>query len=439
MNDSNTILVVDDEPAGRETLAGLLLAQEYHLAFAASGIEALQQALDLRPDLILLDVMMAGMDGFEVCRRLRNDQSIGDVPIIMLTAPFDRVELRARVRTLMRLNRHRRLLAERDKLARVIEFAPDGLLIVDHTGTIVLANPAVVRMVGAQQQAELLGKQITALLSTSQGASCQAAMARVLDGSATVVRVEIALASPTGISVPVEMQIGFLRWNDRPAAQIIARDISERKQAELLEEERRQLAYELHDGLAQMVVSTHQHLQAFAARHRPRTQPTRVELDRILDLAHRSATEVRRVIAGLRPTALDDFGLATALQMQVGALQADGWDVSYQATLGAERLTPAIETVLYRVAQEALTNVRKHAQTTRVAVTLERHSNGVRLTIRDWGRGFEPAQALANTGLGQRIGLRGMHERVALLGGRWNIHSNPGAGVEITAEIPVAT
>jgi signal transduction histidine kinase len=227
--------------------------------------------------------------------------------------------------------------------------------------------------------------------------------------------------------------------NEQPAAQIIGRDITERKQADLLEAERRHLAYELHDGLAQMVVGVHQQLQAYAASHRPRTGPTPTELDRILDLACRSVTEVRRVIAGLRPIALDDFGLAAALQMHMRALHAGGWTVSYQETLGAERLAPSIETALYRVAQEALTNVRKHARTTRVAVVLERNKHNLRMTIRDWGCGFDPAQVLRGAGLGERIGLRSMQERIALLGGRWTVQSSPGAGVLITAEIPLPT
>jgi PAS domain S-box-containing protein len=451
------ILIVDDEPSGRETLAALLLAQGYQLAFAGGGAEALRLADQLQPDLILLDVMMPGMDGFEVCRRLRADLVLGEVPIILLTAlddraarlrgieagaddfvskPFDRVELRARVRTIMRLNRYRRLLAERGKLARVIEFAPDGLLIVDQGGVIVLANPAIIRLLGASDPDELLGRHLTSLLAPEQHTICSASLERVLNGAAAV-QVESTLASSSGLRVPIEMHIGYLSWHNQPAAQIIARDITERRQAELLEEERRLIAYELHDGLAQMVVSTHQHLQAFAARHRPRTQPTRAELDQVLDLARRSVTEIRRVIAGLRPTALDDFGLATALRMQVAALQADGWEVSYQDSLGARRLAPTIETVIYRVAQEALTNVRKHAQTTRVAVTLAHNAQLLRLEVQDWGCGFEPAQMLAAAGLGERIGLRGMRERVALLGGHWSVRSSPGNGALVVAEIPL--
>jgi signal transduction histidine kinase len=157
----------------------------------------------------------------------------------------------------------------------------------------------------------------------------------------------------------------------------------------------------------------------------------------VLDLARRSVTEIRRVIAGLRPTALDDFGLATALRMHAAALQADGWEISFQESLGATRLTPTIETVLYRVAQEALTNVRKHAQTTRVAVTLARDEHWLRLEIQDWGCGFEPAEVLSGAGLGERIGLRGMRERATILGGRWSVRSSPGNGALVVAEVPL--
>jgi PAS domain S-box-containing protein len=455
-----TVLIVDDEPLGRETVGAQLLSQGYQLAFAADGADALRQAPVLQPDLILLDVMMPGMDGFEVCQRLRADPVVGEVPIIMLTAlddrksllrgieagaddfiskPFDRVELQARVRTIVRLNRHRRLLAERDKLARLIEFAPDGLLIVEQAGTLVLANPAFVRMLRLADQGELLGMPIASFIAPVHQAACRAALARVFAGETSAVRIESVLASPTGAQLPIELHIGALWWNGQPAAQLIARDITERKQAELLEMERRQLAYDLHDGLMQTASSVHQHLQVFAARHRPRATQTHAELNRIIELARRTVAEGRRMIAGLRPTALDDLGLTTALQMQVAALQAEGWEVQFQAPPGHARVPPAIETVLYRVAQEALANIRKHARTTRAAVTLERSRAKIRLVVQDWGCGFDLAGASASTTLGERMGLRGMHERVTLVGGRCDVRSYPEAGTIVVAEIPLVT
>ena len=140
MSSNCTILIVDDQLTGRETLAALLGNQGYQLAFARDGAEALEQAMFLSPDLILLDVMMPGMDGFEVCRRIRATPEITDVSVIIVTAlddrdsrlqgieagaddyitkPFDRVELRARVRMITRLNRSRRsLLAHQQAEAR---------------------------------------------------------------------------------------------------------------------------------------------------------------------------------------------------------------------------------------------------------------------------------------------------------------------------------
>jgi putative two-component system response regulator len=130
----STVLVVDDELAGRKALGAILSAQGYSVALAANGPEALAEAVLVQPDLILLDIMMPGMDGFEVCRRLRATPDLADVPVLMLTAlddadsrlsgieagaddfitkPFDRAELRARVRTITRLNRYRKL---RDQL-----------------------------------------------------------------------------------------------------------------------------------------------------------------------------------------------------------------------------------------------------------------------------------------------------------------------------------
>lgn len=173
MSSANCVLVVDDQPSNLNTLQALLAPLGLNLAFAADGPEALRQAAALRPDLILLDVMMPGMDGFEVCRRLRADPVLAEVPVIMVTAlddresllqgieagaddfvtkPFDRVVLRARVQSILRLNRYRRLLTERMRFAWVVEQAEDGYLIAtdEGAGTITYANPQARRWLGAE-------------------------------------------------------------------------------------------------------------------------------------------------------------------------------------------------------------------------------------------------------------------------------------------------
>jgi signal transduction histidine kinase len=203
------------------------------------------------------------------------------------------------------------------------------------------------------------------------------------------------------------------------------------------EEERRRVAYDIHDGLAQIAVGTHQHLQAFAHRYRPRSPQSRTDLYRALELSRQTIREARRVIANLRPTALDDFGLATALRLHVDDLRADGWTIDFDENLDGERLPMAVETALYRITQEALTNIRKHAGSRHAAIRLERREASVCLEVRDWGRGFDPELVQTGSGMGERVGLAGMRERVTLIGGTHEIHSEPGEGTRVVAVIPL--
>ena len=206
------------------------------------------------------------------------------------------------------------------------------------------------------------------------------------------------------------------------------------------EEERRRVAYEVHDGLTQLVVAVHQRLQLFAEDHTPASAEGREELEELTVLVRRAVGEARRVIANLRPTTLDDFGLATAVGLQIDELREAGYEAGYEETLGEERLPATLETALFRVAQEALTNVRKHAGTERVRVTLGRGADGaIRLEVRDWGCGFEPSGAGRGGGPGERVGLSSMRERITLLGGNLTIHSEPGDGTSVVAEIPPPT
>ncbi len=203
------------------------------------------------------------------------------------------------------------------------------------------------------------------------------------------------------------------------------------------EEERRRVAYEVHDGLAQTATAAHQHLQTYAHSHRPRSPRARSELERIVDLVRQTVGDARRVIADLRPTELDDFGLGAAIRRQLDALHSLGWRVSLEENLGGERLDPMVETALLRVAQEALRNVHKHSGTDRVQVSLDRGASSVRLEVRDCGRGFEPDRLTAGSGPGERVGLEGMRERIKLLGGVLRIQSEPGRGTSVKAEVPL--
>jgi len=201
------------------------------------------------------------------------------------------------------------------------------------------------------------------------------------------------------------------------------------------EEERRRVAYDIHDGLAQSAAAAHQHLQAFARHHTICSAQDQEELDEALELVRELVGEARQVIYDLRPTVLDDFGLAAAVRLQVATLRADGLEIDLEESLGDGRLPQEVETTLFRVTQEALTNIRKHARATKARVVLDRPGNVIRLLVSDEGGGFVPKGTASTNGRGEKVGLSGMRERVSLLGGRFELHSEPGRGTTIMAEV----
>jgi two-component system, cell cycle sensor histidine kinase and response regulator CckA len=247
------LLIIDDDPDIRTVLQQLLNGPDYTLTFANTGADGLAKAADLMPDLILVDVLMPGMDGFAVCRSLRDTPALADVPIILLTTlddhrsrlrgleagaddciskRFDFIELQTRVRTITRLNRYRRLLMERAKFERVVELAPNGVLLVDAAGAIHLTNSAALRLLGSRQQNQVLGQLLRNFVAPGHYDRWANAIHYVLSDSAHTVRVEADCIRLDGSIVPVEVDIGPFVWETQPLAQLIVRDVTDRRRAE---------------------------------------------------------------------------------------------------------------------------------------------------------------------------------------------------------------
>ncbi|HET6382100.1 MAG TPA: PAS domain S-box protein [Armatimonadota bacterium] len=205
------------------------------------------------------------------------------------------------------------------------------------------------------------------------------------------------------------------------------------------EEERRAVAYDLHDGLTQFVMAAHAHFEAFRrARDMGRVERTEHELDQGLRYLKEAVVESRRLVNGLRSLALDDLGLGGAVELLVNEeKERAGWtDVNLTSNVSDERFEKNLETGAYRVVQEALTNARKYAHTKRVAVSIVKDLNWetgapqLTLEVRDWGQGFKPQEKIGEMG---HVGLQGMQERVTVLGGQLQILSAPGEGTTIRA------
>lgn len=210
----------------------------------------------------------------------------------------------------------------------------------------------------------------------------------------------------------------------------VARDALSRAVA-AQELERRRLARELHDETGQALTSMLLGLAAVeVARSREEAAQAVAELRR---LVVSTLQDVRRLAVELRPKALDDFGLLPALR-RLGQTVTEGspLNVQVEARLGSERLPAEAETAVYRIVQEALTNVVKHADARHVSVLLTRKNGRVSVMIEDDGRGFDP-DSVGTDGLG----LLGMRERVALLDGTLQVESAPGSGATLVLEVPL--
>jgi signal transduction histidine kinase len=206
------------------------------------------------------------------------------------------------------------------------------------------------------------------------------------------------------------------------------------------EEQRRQLAYDLHDGLVQMIVATDMHVEALRTRLPVATGEVRHELDRTSRRLKEAIREGRRILSASRPAALDDFGLVQAVKLHLQRFADEQcWQCRLDTNFAEWRPSPHVETALFRIVQEALTNVSKHAHTDRVAVNLEHDADSVRIAVQDWGQGFDTDEALRRTTVGHSLGLVGMKERAQLLGGACTIIAEPGRGTTITVTVPDAS
>ena len=232
------------------------------------------------------------------------------------------------------------------------------------------------------------------------------------------------------------------------------RELSSR--AVLLQEaERRIIARELHDSAGQALTAIRINLQIIAQLAQPGTKDMSAETglspklaDKVAGLAGRTLTiadatleEIRRAVSLLGPAILDDVGLVAAIQRLCDDFgERSDLRIDCELDLPARSgLSPALESVCYRVAQEALTNVARHAEATQVDVRLALHPHTVHLEIRDNGRGLDPAAPPRPRGATGGRGLVGMRERVELLGGTIQIEGHPGAGTRVIVDLPQVT
>ncbi len=203
-----------------------------------------------------------------------------------------------------------------------------------------------------------------------------------------------------------------------------------RQLIELQEQDRRMVAHDIHDGLMQNLVGAHMLVQS-ESKALDAADESRV--NRIAGLLQKAINEGRRLIREMRPMVLDDQGVIEAIQHLIADVEEHaGLDIAFDHEVKFERLDARLEGMIFRMVQESLNNVAKHAQATYAAVRIKQENGQLQIAVRDHGRGFNPAKVSR-----RRFGLRSIRERARLMGGVARIESAPGKGTTVSIELPI--
>jgi PAS domain S-box-containing protein len=320
-----------------------------------------------------------------------------------------------------------------------------AVLSSDHT--VLHCNGRFARFLGARLQS-VIGSSMRDLVWPDDHPKLDALLRRAAHRNC---RGEIRLRSRRGAPLSVHLSLNPLRLGSTRAVCLIASDLSETKRAEqelrasseqlrnltahllsVREEERTRISREVHDELGQSLTAVKMDLAWLAGRLPRRNGQMLKRIRSTRQLADSMIQSIRRISTELRPAVLD-LGLAAAVEWQVQEFEARSGIRCKVRVLTRQVVASNASTAMFRIFQETLTNVARHAKATRAEVVLQKQRDRLVLLIHDNGRGFDQA----DPSLSKSLGLLGMRERAAILGGRVSISSAPGKGTTVTAWIPL--
>jgi PAS domain S-box-containing protein len=328
-----------------------------------------------------------------------------------------------------------------------VERMNEGAAVLSKDHTVLHCNGRFARFLGRGLQS-VIGSSMLDLVWPDDHPQLDALLRRAAQRNC---RGEIRLQSRKGTPLPVHLSLNPLRLDSTRAVCLIASDLSGMKRAEqalrasseqfrnlaahllsVREEERARISREVHDELGQSLTAVKMDLAWMAGRLPRGNAPMLKRIRSTVQLADSIIQSIRRISTELRPAVLD-LGLAAAVEWQVQEFQARSGVPCKVRLLIREVVTSNASTAMFRIFQETLTNVARHAKATRVEVVLQKEPDRLVLLIHDNGRGFDQA----DPSLSNSLGLLGMRERAAILGGQVNISSAAGKGTTVTAWIPL--
>lgn len=479
------ILIVDDEINAVRMLRGLLIPDGYNVLTAHSGAEALTVAMRETPDVVLLDVMMPDMDGYEVCAKLRADLRLANVPILLLTAlddqesrihgleagaddfiskPFDSFELRARLRTITRLNRFRQLYEERARLEAAIAYAPYGVVLAELDGQILQRNAAFVRLLAP------IATEIDNFYSYLPAETALKLKQSIASDPITLTPLETALNVALNPATVVEISFALVPWEGRRIVHFVVRDLTEAKQFN----EARQIAEAANQAKSEFLASMSHELRTplnvILGMAEILRKKTLGELNRDQQESVASVEESGRYLLSLINDILD------LSKIEAGMLQLDIQEAAVRDVVesslrfvreAAHRKKITLESsyrqeILYlhvdaRRLKQILVNLLANAVkftpegghiTIEVSQPIDRHQisfsvqdNGIGIDEKDLPKLFKSFQqidsALNRKYAGTGLGLSLVKRMTEMHGGTVAVASKPGQGARFTITLPL--
>jgi PAS domain S-box-containing protein len=505
LDSGGELIVLADDNADMRDYLRRLLSERYRVHAVANGKEAVKAARELRPGLVLTDVIMPELDGFGVLRELKQARETQAVPVILLSArageesrveglqagaddylvkPFTARELLARVGAHLRLarvrteaaevERHLRAEAdlERSRLRESFTLAPTGMALMSGPECrFTFVNSAYLALAGRSDPRQILGKTVLEAFPEVESQGFDQLLDQVYRtgepfqakerelrlkryGVEDTIYITFSYQAIRNIAGEVE---GILAHVADVTAEVRARNRLEarvrERTSELLEaeqklralnsrllqaqdEERRRLARDLHDSAGQILVALKMNLFSLEQD----LQKKDPALDKVVvtsvELVDDLSKQLRTMSHLLHPPLLDEAGLASALKWYVeGFAERSDIRVDLELDTKLPRLSQEMETAIFRIVQESLTNIHRHSGSASATIRLRHDSGKTRVEIEDCGRGIDQFDAKRSLPIKVGVGVQGMQERVRQLGGQFDLKSGP-RGTTVAIVLP---
>jgi len=481
MENKQTVLIIDDIADNLNVVANILIRENINVLLAQNGPEALNNAKKLLPDLILLDIMMPGMNGFEVCKKLKADSATKDIPVIFLSAnnetesivhgfklgavdyitkPFFEPELIARVKIHLdlkksnaELEKHKNhlevlvadrtteLRISRNNFKNIFNSSSDAIFITNLEGTFIEFNDITVKRIGVPYK-KVFELNLKKFHQKQGKKSMDVYFKNVMKNKLDAFRTNFT--NNRGEKVYVEVNGTLITHKNKNAILHVSRDTTERHKEEKQklnliieteEKERKRFAKDLHDGLGATLSAAKMYIN-IVKRAEPGSERAFKMLDEAISLVDKAWKNAKEIAVNIRPHDLAHFGLATSLRNFCERLNSIGtYNVQFNADNFDIKLDEDIKLNLYISINELINNTIKYADAKNIKIDLYEKNKKVIIEYTDDGKGFDYEKVMKLNKSG--TGLENIEHRAKLIYGDIQINSKPGKGMSAIIAVEI--